>query len=170
MFQPRSCACDLLAGGSLEREWAIVTLAQFEWNFADTEGAERSGRTEFAVAVIQVLAAKSVVDLWHGMAHIPTVPVAKTKSIRSNRLVARISPDDKMLLERAAILEGSSLASFVVSHVRTAAAEVIRQHESIRLNQAESERFLKALTAPPAKPTARMARALELYKQTVTER
>jgi uncharacterized protein (DUF1778 family) len=70
----------------------------------------------------------------------------------------------------AAILEGSSLASFVVSHVRTAAAEVIRQHETIQLNQAESERFLKALTAPPAKPTARMARALELYKQTVTER
>jgi uncharacterized protein (DUF1778 family) len=104
------------------------------------------------------------------MAHIPTVSVAKTKSIRTNRLVARISPDDKMLLERAAILEGSSLASFVVSHVRTAAAEVIRQHETIQLNQAESERFLKALTAPPAKPTARMARALELYKQTVTER
>jgi uncharacterized protein (DUF1778 family) len=134
------------------------------------EGAARFGQTDFAAAVIQVLAAKSVVDLWHEMAHISTVPVAKTKSIRSNRLVARISPDDKALLERAAILEGSSLASFVVSHVRTAAAEVIRQHETIQLNQAESERFLKALTAPPAKPTARMARALELYKQTVTER
>lgn len=104
------------------------------------------------------------------MAHITPVPIAKTKSTRSNRLVARISPDDKVLLERAAVLEGSSLASFVVSHIRTAAAEVIRQHETIQLNRAESERFLKALTAPPTKPTVRMARALKLYKQTVTER
>lgn len=98
------------------------------------------------------------------------MPHVKTKPKRSNRLVARITPDDKALLERAATLEGSSLASFVVSHIRTAAAEIIRQHETIQLNQAESERFLKALTAPPAKPTARMARALELYRQTVTER
>lgn len=114
--------------------------------------------------------AKSVVDLCHGMAHIPTVPTAKTKPTRSNRLVARISPDDKVLLERAAVLEGSSLASFVVSHIRTVAAEVIRQHETIQLNREESERFIKALTAPPAKPTARMTRALELYRKTVTER
>jgi uncharacterized protein (DUF1778 family) len=104
------------------------------------------------------------------MAHVSAVPSTKTKPIRSNRLVARISPDDKVLLERAAILEGSSLASFVVSHIRTVAAEVIRQHETIQLNREESERFLKALTAPPAKPTARMARALELYRKTVTER
>jgi uncharacterized protein (DUF1778 family) len=98
------------------------------------------------------------------------VPKVNAKPTRSNRLVARITPDDKVLLERAATLEGSSLASFVVSHVRTAAAEVIRQHETIQLNQAESERFLKALVAPPAKATARMARALELYRETVTER
>lgn len=98
------------------------------------------------------------------------VPKVKAKPIRSNRLVARITPDDKALLERAATLEGSSLASFVVSHIRNAAAEVIRQHETIQLNQAESERFLRALTAPPGKPTARMTKALELYRQTVTER
>jgi uncharacterized protein (DUF1778 family) len=98
------------------------------------------------------------------------VPNVKTIPTRSDRLVARITPDDKALLERAATLEGASLASFVVSHVRTAAAEVIRKHETIQLNQAESERFLKALVQPPAKPTARMARALELYRETVTER
>ena len=98
------------------------------------------------------------------------MPHVKTKPKRSNRLVARITPDDKALLERAATLEGSSLASFVLSHVRTAAAEIIRQHETIQLNQTESERFLKALVAPPTKPTARMASALELYRQTVTER
>jgi uncharacterized protein (DUF1778 family) len=98
------------------------------------------------------------------------MPKVNAKPTRSNRLVARITPDDKALLERAAILEGASLASFVVSHIRTAAAEVIRRHETIQLNQAESERFLKDLTAPPAKPTARMAKALKLHRQTVAER
>lgn len=98
------------------------------------------------------------------------MPKVQTKSTRSDRLVARITPGDKALLERAATLEGSSLASFVVSHIRTAAAEVIRQHETIHLDQAESERFLKALTAPPAKPTKQMSRALETYRHTVTER
>ena len=98
------------------------------------------------------------------------VPEAKTKQNRSDRLVARITPDEKALLERAATLEGSSLASFVVSHVRTAAAEVIRRHESIQLNQSETERFLKALTAPPRQATPRMAKAIDLYQSTVTER
>jgi uncharacterized protein (DUF1778 family) len=104
------------------------------------------------------------------MAHIPAVPATRTKPTRTNRLVARISPDDKVLLERAATLEGSSLATFVVSHVRMAAEEVIRRHDAIQLNRAESERFLKALAAPPGKAPARMAKALALHRKTVTER
>ena len=107
------------------------------------------------------------------MAHFGThfgVPEAKSKPNRSDRLVARITPDDKALLERAATLEGSSVASFVVSHVRTAATEVIRRYESIQLNQAETERFLKALTAPPQQATPRMAKAIDLYRASVTER
>ncbi|MCU0749061.1 MAG: DUF1778 domain-containing protein, partial [Akkermansiaceae bacterium] len=58
-------------------------------------------------------------------------------SRRSDRLVARITPEDKSLLNRAAALEGSSVASFVVSHLRDAAQEVIRRHDSIQLNEAD---------------------------------
>lgn len=89
---------------------------------------------------------------------------------RSNRLVARITPEDKSLLTRAAALEGSSLASFVVSHIRDAAQEVIRRYDSIQLNESESRRFVEALLAPPAKPTERFAKALRLHQATITER
>lgn len=89
---------------------------------------------------------------------------------RSDRLVARITPEDKSLLTRAAALEGSSLASFVVSHIRDAAQEVIRRHDSIQLNESESRRFVEALLAPPAKPAKRTVDALKLYRETVTER
>lgn len=111
-----------------------------------------------------------LVDLCYGLAHISRVPEARMKPTRSDRLVARISPDDKVLLERAATLEGSSLAAFVVSHVRMAAAEVIRRHDAIELNRAESERFLKALVAPPGKAPSRLAKAMALHQKTVTER
>ncbi len=89
---------------------------------------------------------------------------------RSDRLVARITPEDKSLLARAAALEGSTLASFVVSHVRNAAQEVIRFHDSIQLNEAESRRFVEALMVPPGKPTERFTKALKLHQETVTER
>ena len=97
------------------------------------------------------------------------MPTVRDKLKRSDRLVARITPDDKALLERAATLQGGSLASFVVSHVRQAAQEVIRQHETIRLNESESKRFLQALLAPPGKAPARIVKALALYRETVTE-
>lgn len=89
---------------------------------------------------------------------------------RSDRLVARVTPEDKALLERAAELEGCSVAVFVVSHVRAAAEEVVQRHHVVRLNQAESQRFVKALTAPLKQPTKRMRDALALHRASVTER
>ena len=111
-----------------------------------------------------------MIELWYDSAHISAMATLQNDSRRSDRLVARITPEDKSLLARAAALEGSSLASFVVSHIRDAAQEVIRRHDSIQLNEAESRRFVEALLAPPTKPTERFARALKLHQETVTER
>ena len=97
------------------------------------------------------------------------MPTVRGKSKRSGRLVARITPDDKALLERAATLQGGSLASFIVFHVRQAAEAVIRQHAAIRLNEDESERFVHALLAPPGKAPARFTEAMALYRKSVTE-
>ena len=111
-----------------------------------------------------------MIELWHKPAHIPAMATLQNDPRRSDRLVARITPEDKSLLTRAAALEGSSLASFVVSHIRNAAREVIRHHDSIQLNETESRRFVGALLAPPAKPTERFTKALMLHQETVTER
>ena len=96
--------------------------------------------------------------------------VAIAKSRKSDRLVARLTPADKALLERAAVLEGCSVAAFVVSHVRAAAEKVVEENEVIRLTAKESRRFVEALLAPPRPPTKRMQKALALYRETVSER
>lgn len=97
--------------------------------------------------------------------------MSATKSpLRSNRLVARISQEDKALLEQAASLEGCTVTNFVLSRVREAAAEVVSRHNVVRLNQAESLRFVEALLAKPKAPPERMKRALKLHRDTVKER
>lgn len=95
---------------------------------------------------------------------------AVAKNRRSDRLVARVTPDDKALLERAAGLEGCSVAVFVISHVRAAAEEIIRRHDTVKLNQIESRRFVDALLTPVKAPTKRMRTAIDLHHKTVTER
>lgn len=97
--------------------------------------------------------------------------MSATKSpLRSNRLVARISQEDKALLEQAASLEGCTVTNFVLSRVREAAADVVSRHNVVRLNQAESLRFVEALLAKPKAPPKRMKRALKLHRNTVKER
>lgn len=89
---------------------------------------------------------------------------------RSERLVARVTQEDKALLERAAGLEGCSVAVFVMSHVRAAAEEVVQRHSIVRLNQSESQQFVKALMAPPKRPAKRLQEALALHRILVMER
>jgi uncharacterized protein (DUF1778 family) len=93
-----------------------------------------------------------------------------TKTRKTDRLVARLTPEDKALLERAAGLEGRSVAAFVVSHVRCAAKKVVKAHDVTSLTATESRRFVEALLAPPRPPTKQMKSALALYRATVTER
>jgi uncharacterized protein (DUF1778 family) len=93
-----------------------------------------------------------------------------TAQRKSGRLVARLTPEDKALLEQAAILEGCSVGRFVVAHSRAAAEKVVRQRETIRLDAEQSRRFVRALLAPPPPPTKRFKAALALYRDTVIER
>lgn len=94
--------------------------------------------------------------------------VAVTKENRTERLVARVSPRDKETIERAAEMEGRSLAAFAVEHLLAKAREVIEERTMIRLNEEETRRFVEILNAPPRKPTKEMLGALELYRKTVT--
>jgi uncharacterized protein (DUF1778 family) len=86
---------------------------------------------------------------------------------RRQRLVARVTADDKAVIAQAAALAGQSVGSFMVAEARKAALKTIETRERIVLNTAESRRFVKALLAPPRPPTERMKRALELYRNSV---
>ena len=83
---------------------------------------------------------------------------------RSARLEARISVEQKTVLQRAATLSGRTLSEFVVASAQDAARRVIQEHETIRLSRAEQIAFVSALLKPPA-ANARLRRAAAAYRE-----
>ncbi|HWY74061.1 MAG TPA: DUF1778 domain-containing protein [Verrucomicrobiae bacterium] len=92
--------------------------------------------------------------------------IAKAKT---ERLVARVNLHDKNLLERAAEVQGLSVARFVVARALADAERILNERHFIRLNQAESRRFVEALLAPPRPPTKALKKAMVQYAKQVTE-
>jgi uncharacterized protein (DUF1778 family) len=86
---------------------------------------------------------------------------------KTDRLVARISPSEKAVIEKAADLEGRKVAGFVVQHALTHAREVVRQAEALRLDAEQSQRFVEALLAPPRKPDTAFKKAYRAYRESV---
>lgn len=83
---------------------------------------------------------------------------------RAARLEARLSVEQKAMLQRAATLSGRTLSEFVVASAQDAATRVIREHESICLSRAEQIAFVTALLDPPA-PNERLRQAAAAYRQ-----
>ena len=87
-----------------------------------------------------------------------------TDKSRSARLEARISVEQKSVLQRAATLSGRTLSEFVVASAQDAATRVIQEHETIRLSRVEQIAFVSALLKPPA-ANARLRRAAAAYRK-----
>ena len=81
---------------------------------------------------------------------------------RTERLEARISPDQKALFQWAAQLQGRSLTDFVIDALQAAADEAIRSHH-IRLTAQESAAFVAALLDAP-EPDERLNNAARRYR------
>lgn len=92
---------------------------------------------------------------------------AVMKEQKAQRFVARVSAADKQLFQRAATLEGRSMATFVIAHAREVARQIISQSNLIQLNADESVRFVEALLAPPRQPTPAMADSIRAYRESV---
>src|SRR5438270_13677753 len=69
---------------------------------------------------------------------------------RQERLEARVTAEQKELLQRAAALEGRTLTDFVVRSIQRAAEQTIRRHQELVLKASESQAFVDALLNPPA--------------------
>lgn len=95
--------------------------------------------------------------------------VTRLRNTKHRRLQARISDEQKELMQRAADLEGRTLSDFVIDSAQRRAEEVIREHEVIRLSPRDSRAFVEALLNPPP-PSERVRALAARYQREVEER
>jgi uncharacterized protein (DUF1778 family) len=67
---------------------------------------------------------------------------------RAERLEARVTAEQKSLIERAAALQGRTLTDFVLASVQDAARRAIEEHQQLELSVRDSEAFVHALLNP----------------------
>jgi uncharacterized protein (DUF1778 family) len=92
--------------------------------------------------------------------------MANTDTVKQERMHIRLDALSKQKLERAAAYAHKSLSEFVLGQALHAADEVIQDHETLTLNEADWEVFLDALENPP-KPSTKLKRAFEEHKKRV---
>jgi len=84
--------------------------------------------------------------------------MANVESIKHDRMHIRLDTESKQKLERAAAYAHKSLSEFVLGNALTAADEVIHEHETLQLTEADWGVFLDALETPPkASPRLKQA-------------
>ena len=83
------------------------------------------------------------------------------------RLEARVTREQKQIIARAAELRGTSVTEFVIASAQQAAANTIKDHETMSLQGEARETFVKALLNPPAPNTA-ATRAVDQYRQRIS--
>ena len=84
-------------------------------------------------------------------------------SANNSRVAVRIRAADKKRLLRAAAIENTDLASFMVQHALRVADTVVEKSERVRLSQRDTLRVLDLIENPPA-PTPRLLRAAKAFQ------
>jgi uncharacterized protein (DUF1778 family) len=91
-------------------------------------------------------------------------PKPTASRVRAERLEARITVDQKRLIERAAALEGRSITDFVLASVQEAARRTIEEHHRLELSVRDTEVFVDALLNP--RPVnARLRETVRRYRE-----
>src|SRR5882672_9379994 len=85
-------------------------------------------------------------------------------SRKEQRLEARVTAEQKRLIERAATLRGTTVTEFVVRSAQEAATNTIRDFEVLHLRDEARDVFVNAVLNPPAPNDAARA-AAERYKK-----
>ena len=84
------------------------------------------------------------------------------EATRQERIEARVTVEQKKVIERAAALQGQSVSQFITGNAQQAAEQVIRDREVIRLSMRDSMSFAQALIDPP-EPSERSRSAAAEY-------
>jgi len=83
---------------------------------------------------------------------------------KEQRLEARVTPELKRLIARAATLRGTTVTEFVVASAQEAATNTIRDFEVLHLRDEAREVFVRAVLNPP-EPNEAARAAAERYKK-----
>lgn len=86
------------------------------------------------------------------------------RSRKEARLEARVTPEQKRLIARAAALRGFSVTEFVVASAQQAASDAIKEFEFLTLHDHARNVFVNAVLHPPSPNKAARA-AARRYKE-----
>jgi uncharacterized protein (DUF1778 family) len=92
------------------------------------------------------------------------MPATATRSLRTE---ARLRPDQKRRIERAANLRGQSVSDFMVQQSDQAAKEIIQEETVWKLSERDSKAFVKALLHPRG-PNAKLKAAFAKHKDALS--
>ncbi len=88
----------------------------------------------------------------------------RARRARDQRLEARVTAEQKSMIEHAAALEGRTVTDFVLASVQEAAQRSIERHQRLELSVRDSRAFVEALLHP--RPVnARLRRTIRRYRQ-----
>ena len=93
----------------------------------------------------------------------------KTGRPKDYRFDARLNREQKMLLERAADMEGRTMTDFVLRSAEAAAERTIQQRALLILTVRETQAFVKAILNP-SEPGRVLRKAARQYKEYVDAR
>lgn len=88
---------------------------------------------------------------------------------RTYRFDARLNEEQKLLIQRAADLEGRTMTDFVLHSAELAAERAIERRAMLVLTARETEAFAHAIVRPPA-PGPVLRRAARKYRETIGKR
>lgn len=90
------------------------------------------------------------------------------RTTKTERFEGRLTPDQKLIIQRAADIAGLSFSDFVAQSAERQAHETIARHETMVLTVRDSIAFVEALLNPNA-PNDRLRAAARDYRDFVGE-
>ena len=97
------------------------------------------------------------------------MPTKETNQQEKARFDTRLSKEQKLMFEKAALIGGyRNLTDFVVSAVQEKAKEIIEEKEQIIASQKDAELFFNAITKAP-KPNKELIDAVSEYNNQLSK-
>jgi uncharacterized protein (DUF1778 family) len=87
---------------------------------------------------------------------------------KTERIEARVRPEDKRLFKRAADLSGMKFTEFAIQALKDAANKIIKEHTLMELSLADQKLFVKSMLNA-AEPNQRLMEASKRHKKMIQD-